>query len=211
MNLNRIISRALLLLCCVFVGSQVSGQQYEIIPKPQFQEWGDGKLVLNKTIDLQYKGKNDTIGRTINLFKEQLQQLGLQATINKKSKGNIHIVISDTPQDNQHVEGYNLSINPNGVNIQGSSHAGVFYALQSLRQLLPPVRNNDEILLRSVTIVDAPVINWRGMMMDVSRHFYTKESVLHVLDLLAQYKMNVFHWHLCDNEGWRIEIKQYPS
>lgn len=211
MNLNKIVSRTLFLMCCVFVGAQAYAQQYEIIPKPQSQVWGDGNLVLDRTVDLQYKGKNDTISRSLKLFQEQLQQLGISTTFNKKGKGSVAIRITDTPNPHLAVEGYTLNITPTDIQIAGSSHAGVFYGLQSLRQLLPPARNNDVITLRTVTIEDAPTISWRGMMLDVSRHFYTKESILHLLDLLAQYKMNVFHWHLCDNEGWRIEIKQYPK
>lgn len=211
MNLSKRISRAFFLLCSVFVVSQVSAQQYEIIPRPQSQEWREGNLVLNKNIILQYKGKNDTVIRTLNLFKEQLQQLGLTATVNKGPKNSIILVVDDKSNVNQHKEGYSLDVEANGIRIQGNSHAGIFYGLQSLRQLLPPTRNNDVVSLREVKIEDSPAINWRGMMLDVSRHFYTKESILHVLDLLAQYKMNVFHWHLCDNEGWRIEIKQYPK
>lgn len=211
MNLNRIISCTFFLLCVFFVGSEAYGQAYEIIPKPQTQEWGDGVLVLNRNIDIQYKGKNDTISRSIKLFQEQLQQLGIPTTVNKKGKGSIAIRITDGATQNKPLEGYNLTVTTDGIQIAANDHAGVFYGLQSLRQLLPPVRNNDGISLRTVVIEDAPAIHWRGMMLDVSRHFYTKESILHILDLLAQYKMNVFHWHLCDNEGWRIEIKQYPK
>ena len=192
MNLNRIISCTFFLLCVFFVCSEAYGQAYEIIPKPQTQEWGDGVLVLNRNIDIQYKGKNDTISRSIKLFQEQLQQLGIPTTVNKKGKGSIAIRITDGATQNKPLEGYNLTVTTDGIQIAANDNAGVFYGLQSLRQLLPPVRNNDGISLRTVVIEDAPAIHWRGMMLDVSRHFYTKESILHILDLLAQYKMNIF-------------------
>lgn len=191
---------------------RVQAQRYQIIPKPQVQQWTEDSLLVNKDIYIQYKGKNDTIRKTITLYKEQLRELtGLQVSTAKRSAGAIIIRIQDNIKTPLHSEGYILDIGTKDITIQANGHAGVFYALQSLRQLLPPVRTNEKIVLRVGHIEDQPKINWRGMMLDVSRHFYTKESLFHILDLLAQYKMNVFHWHLCDNEGWRLEIKKYPK
>jgi N-acetyl-beta-hexosaminidase len=113
-------------------------------------------------------------------------------------------------------EGYTLNATTNGVVIRAATQAGLFYGAQSLRQLLPA-----EILspkpvagvawsMPAVEIADAPRFHWRGVLLDVSRHFFTKEEVKRVVDLMALYKMNVFHWHLVDHEGWRIESKKYP-
>ncbi len=114
-------------------------------------------------------------------------------------------------------EGYRLTIAASAIHLVASKPAGLFYGVQSLLQLLPP-----EIFspfpamhrwfdIPCVAIVDAPRFPWRGVHLDVSRHFFPKSFIKRYLDLLALYKMNVFHWHLTDDNGWRIEIKKYPK
>lgn len=102
--------------------------------------------------------------------------------------------------------------------IEGGSAAGVFYGAQSLRQLLgadayrrAPLDRDRTWTLPRLTVEDAPRFGWRGMMLDVSRHFTPKDGVLRHLDLLAAHKLNVFHFHLTDDQGWRVEIKRYPK
>jgi len=115
-------------------------------------------------------------------------------------------------------EGYELSVTTNGVVIRAGTAAGVFYGAQSLLQLLPPgifstnSGRDREIAwaVPCVEISDSPRFAWRGFMLDVSRHFFTKTEVEQVLDLMALYKLNTFHWHLVDDQGWRIQIKKYP-
>ncbi len=113
-------------------------------------------------------------------------------------------------------EGYRLDVRPGVVTITSTKPAGAFYATQSLRQLLPPEIFRDAPIagtswtIPGVSIVDRPRFQWRGMHLDVSRHFMPKEFVKKYIDLLALHKMNIFHWHLTDDQGWRIEIKKYP-
>jgi hexosaminidase len=113
-------------------------------------------------------------------------------------------------------EGYELSVTTNGVAIRAATAAGVFYGTQSLLQLLPPEIFSTNRLtgvdwpIPCVKIEDRPRFVWRGFMLDVSRHFFTKTEVERVLDLMALYKLNTFHWHLVDDQGWRIQIKKYP-
>ena len=113
-------------------------------------------------------------------------------------------------------EGYTLTVNPKEIIIKASGYNGALYALQTLRQLLPkefesttPVKT--DWVVPAVTITDAPQYAWRGLMLDVSRHFFPKEYILKTLDRMAMLKLNTFHFHLVDNEGWRIEIKKYPK
>lgn len=113
-------------------------------------------------------------------------------------------------------EGYRLDVRPGGITIRARSAAGAFYALQSVRQLLPaeiyrdaPIRQTAWVV-PAVDIEDIPRFVWRGMHLDVSRHFQPKEFVKKYIDLLAMHKMNRFHWHLTEDQGWRIEIRQYP-
>lgn len=113
-------------------------------------------------------------------------------------------------------EGYRLDVRPGVVTITSSAPAGAFYAVQSLRQLLPAAIFREAVVsgahwtAPAVSIVDRPRFSWRGMHLDVSRHFMPKEFVKKYIDLLALHKMNVFHWHLTDDQGWRIQILKYP-
>ncbi|MGE5802886.1 MAG: family 20 glycosylhydrolase [Gemmatimonadota bacterium] len=109
-------------------------------------------------------------------------------------------------------EAYELVIDPtSGIRIVGASPAGVFYGLQSLRSLLPPAPIPGLLPLPAIRVVDAPRFGYRGFMLDVARNFQPKRSVLRSIDLLARYKLNVFHMHLTDDEGWRVEIAGLPE
>ncbi|MFI8435982.1 beta-N-acetylhexosaminidase [Streptomyces sp. NPDC079020] len=115
-------------------------------------------------------------------------------------------------------EGYRLSVTPgHGIRVTGGSAAGVFWGAQTLRQLLgpeafrhAPVSAEPDLELPALEIEDGPRFSWRGLMLDVSRHFMPKDDVLRYLDLLAAHKLNVFHFHLTDDQGWRVEIKRHP-
>ena len=109
-------------------------------------------------------------------------------------------------------EAYQLTVDSTaGVRIVGVSAAGVFYGLQSLRSLLPPPSPRGGLVLPALRVVDAPRFGYRGFMLDVARNFHPKAAVLRTLDLLARYKLNVFHIHLTDDEGWRVEIPSLPD
>ena len=120
-----------------------------------------------------------------------------------QSKAEISIVNNADPALGN--EGYELHITPAAVTLAANSPAGIFYGQQTLRQL----RAADGTL-PCCGIWDKPRFGWRGLMMDVSRHFFTKDEIKHFLDVMAAHKLNVFHWHLVDDQGWRIEIKKYP-
>jgi hexosaminidase len=114
-------------------------------------------------------------------------------------------------------EGYELAVHPDSVVIRAHTDAGLFYGVQTLRQLLPTeIEKRDKVdgvkwTIPCVEIKDSPRYGWRGLMLDVSRHFEDKAEVEHLLDLMALHKLNCFHWHLTDDQGWRIEIKKYPK
>lgn len=115
-------------------------------------------------------------------------------------------------------EGYSLSVTEKGVAVRADAAAGFFYAVQTLRQLLPPEATfggkpqaNPGFAIPAVEIRDRPCYPWRGMMLDVSRYFMDKKYVLHYLDIMAEHKLNVLHLHLIDDQGWRVEIKKYPK
>jgi hexosaminidase len=151
------------------------------------------------------------------LFKSTGQQF---AIVPATSAGPIRegiLLTTINANTNLNYEGYELTIAPDSVTIRGSTSAGVFYGVQSLLQLLPPQvfspqpATNVIWIAPCVYIFDQPQYHWRGAMLDVARHFITKQQVKQVLDAMALHKLNVFHWHLSDDQGWRLEITNYPA
>jgi hexosaminidase len=132
-----------------------------------------------------------------------------------KSSGNI-VLNSDTAKSDLEPESYELSASPGGVVVRAADRSGMFYGVQSLLELLPPASLGSKPVsgatcrIPGVEIQDKPRFAWRGFMLDVSRHFFSKKEIEEVLDLMALHKLNTFHWHLTDDQGWRIEIRKYP-
>ena len=134
----------------------------------------------------------------------------------KAVKGGILLTTKDA-NTNLGAEGYELTVTPDSVVIRAPTQAGLFYGVQTLFQLLPPEIFSSNVVrdvdwqMPCVQIEDWPRFKWRGLMLDVSRHFFNKSEVETILDAMALHKLNVFHWHLTDDQGWRIEIKKYPK
>jgi len=190
-----------------------------IIPKPVKLIARTGKFVLDgKTIIEVDSTLNDIAKYLKNLLKSAT---GLDVQIKDISSGDkevneIVLRINDS-LSKLGTEGYVLQSSQDRILIEGVEPAGVFYGLQTLRQLLPveiesaSVVNNKEWSVPCVEIEDYPRFPWRGFMLDVGRHFFDKALVKKMLDLMALHKMNKFHWHLTEDQGWRIEIKKYPK
>ena len=186
-----------------------------VIPLPQTStttETGEYTLSHGHTIGLDLNN-SQLVGIADFLNKKIALATGF--TLNKKEDGNIRFVLSD--KANYGKEGYQLVVNNNGVEILASQPAGIFYGVQTLLQLLPNEIKSTELatpasgwVVPFTDIKDAPQFAHRGMMLDVSRHWFNKEEVMSYIDQIAEYKMNVFHWHLTDDQGWRIEIKSLP-
>ncbi|MGL5636251.1 MAG: glycoside hydrolase family 20 protein [Bacteroidales bacterium] len=127
-------------------------------------------------------------------------------------KGKVSVVLVKKDMPNK--EAYQMEINDNKISIEAPTNAGAFYALQTLKQLFPLVEDfkaNKSIVLEKVQINDFPKFAYRGTHLDVGRHFVTADSVKRFIDILAMHKMNTFHWHLTEDQGWRLEIKKYPK
>lgn len=137
-------------------------------------------------------------------------------SVKSGGSGNIMLTTKDA-NTNLGLEGYTLTVTPDSVTICAPTQAGLFYGVQTLFQLLPPEifsinrLTNVDWQMPCMHIEDWPQFKWRGLMLDVSRHFFTVPEVEQLLDAMAALKMNVFHWHLTDDQGWRIEIKKYPK
>lgn len=128
-----------------------------------------------------------------------------------KAKGSIVLVIDATISNE---EGYVLDVKYDNIRITGKNGKGIFYGIQTLRQLLPAAVEKGavaELTIPAVTIEDSPEFGYRGMHLDVARHFFPVSFVKKYIDILAMHKMNTFHWHLTEDQGWRIEIKNIRS
>ncbi len=182
-----------------------------IIPAPEQLEMRSGHFILTNSSTLFAIPEFKT---AVNFLKAYLLN-GTGISIDSAPQAAASIVII---KDNSiPKEGYSLSILKKGITIKASDGQGAFYAVQSLRQILPPVleKSNttiiDSITIACMEIKDAPRFSYRGMHLDVSRHFFPKEFIKQYITWLAALKFNTFHWHLTDDQGWRIEIKKYPE
>lgn len=177
-----------------------------IIPRPLIVEQNQGGIYI-KNITRAY---TNIEGKERDTMLEYLKQspLQIEEITDKEADKTLDLIITPATQDTADIEKYTLQIKESGIRIESPSGTGLFYGLQSLIQLA--VNNKDGYLPLS-NIEDSPRFSYRGMMLDVSRHFYDKDFVKKQLDMMAYYKLNRFHWHLTDGAGWRIEIKKYPQ
>ncbi len=192
-----------------FLFNHIAYSQLALIPQPIEIQIGTGNFLIKNTT---YFLVNDVDNNEIDLFNAYLRskydfELKVLTKSKKNTTNNISIYIENIKDTIS--EKYELVVNPNQILIKSIGNAGVFYAFQTLMQLLPLDRNQ-EIKIPCVTIKDEPKFSWRGMHLDVSRHFFSVDFVKKYIDYLAMYKMNTFHWHLTDDQGWRIEILKYP-
>ena len=190
-----------------------------IIPAPEKMEIMKGRFQLGPTTRIEVDQASLATGEY--LAKKLRASTGYPLTVwsNEKPetlKANIRLTTSDT-KSNLGPEGYELDVSPDGLNITAPTQAGLFYGVQTLLQLFPPQIFSENAVTNvaweipcAVHIEDQPRFKWRGFMLDVSRHFFSKKEVERVLDEMALHKLNMFHWHLTDDQGWRIEIKKYP-
>ena len=188
-----------------------------IIPKPNKITISDDNFVINRNtkIILDNSTTNNLI--TANYLNDILEKVAgykLKISTNNNNENSIILKYSDDSKYGK--EGYTLDVTESGVEILGSS-AGQFYGIQSLLQLLPTeifgnrIIENIELAIPFVNIEDSPRFEWRGMHLDVCRHFFSVDFIKKYIDYLAMHKMNTFHWHLTEDQGWRIEIKKYPK
>ena len=183
--------------------------KYQVVPLPQeiIEEAGDG-FVLDNSTCIVYSGDAE-MKRNAELLAEYIKEkTNLELTVTDvAAEGAITLAVGEAGEN---AEGYSLTVDAKGVNITGASPAGVFYGMQTLRKALP-ITEGGKIGLPAVTINDYPRFSYRGAHLDVSRHFFTTDSIKRFVDMLALHNLNRFHWHLTDDQGWRIEIKKYPE
>ena len=201
-----------LLLFVGIVGSllayskQATGEaNYQVIPLPQEVITSEGQpFKLSSATKVVYPEGNDLMARNAEFLGDYLNLPVITST-----SSNEKVIELALGLENDNKEAYRLEVTENKVIVTGASEAGVFYGIQTLRKSIPA--NDRKALLAPVTINDQPRFGYRGVMLDVARHFQPVSFIKKYIDLLALHNINRFHWHLTEDQGWRIEIKQYPK
>ncbi len=196
-----------LLVCSVLLSGLFFAQnRLKLIPYPQDVELLKGEFIIPKNFKLD----QNLPGPETEYFKKQTRDLLTFGTGKKQTAHLVNVLFptqsEGKPQEN---EQYGIEVSPQQIIISSHTKQGYFLALQTLTQLLRQYKDSGKI--PAMKIEDEPKFAWRGMHLDVCRHFFTVEEVKQYIDYLAMYKMNTFHWHLTDDQGWRIEIKKYPK
>ena len=191
------------LLAC---SKQTTGEaNYQVIPLPQEVITSEGQpFKLSSATKVVYPEGNDLMARNAEFLGDYLNLPVITST-----SSNEKVIELALGLENDNKEAYRLEVTENKVIITGASEAGVFYGIQTLRKSIPA--NDRKALLAPVTINDQPRFGYRGVMLDVARHFQPISFIKKYIDLLALHNINRFHWHLTEDQGWRIEIKQYPK
>ncbi|MES1219535.1 MAG: beta-N-acetylhexosaminidase, partial [Bacteroidota bacterium] len=209
--------RLLILLFTLLLSVTLFSQEINIIPQPVSvkQPKIAAKFSIDHSTQIVLEGSN--LEKTATYLKDYLRQfynLQLKTAPNSDNKDNKNVIrLNYEKMDNATEGAYNLTVDEKGVYIAGDNETGVFYGVQTLIQLLPVAPlNSTQIKLQIpfVSITDYPRFAYRGLHLDVGRHFMPVEFVKKYIDFIALHKMNYFHWHLTEDQGWRIEIKKYP-
>lgn len=193
--------------------STAAGQtaDFNIIPRPQqVNVSNDAPFTLSAKTVISLGTNSQDMKRNANMLASYIEQAtGIRPAVGKSKNGAAIVLTIDKTIAN--AEGYKLDADAKQIRIAGASAAGVFYGIQTLRKSLPLVNGKaSKVSIPAVHIADAPRFAYRGTHLDVSRHFVTVDSVRQFIDMLALHNINRFHWHLTDDQGWRIEIKKYP-
>ncbi len=203
-------------LFCMIGCISALAQEVSLIPYPAEISVNEGEFEFSNKVKIYLPNCDDNIDAVVDMFASDIKSsTGIKIKkVRNAKRANMELSLDQSLGG----EAYKLSITKKKITIKASKPAGFFYALQTLKQLMPrnvmagvPDENIDKWFLPLVEIADEPRFEWRGFMLDEGRHFYGKDEIKKIIDVMAVYKMNRFHWHLTEDQGWRIEIKKYPK
>lgn len=208
--MKRLVLTLVAALVCIL---GTNAQPVNLTPRAKSMTAPTGQLTLPKGFRVACGTLPDSIVSEATRFVSDINAAtGLGAIATSETSALITIGIDDSCQE----EGYTLAITTDGINVKARTTAGFYYAFQTIKKILPAnvmarvYKANTTYSLPCVTITDEPRFGYRGFMLDVSRHFFSVDELKRMIDIMAAYKMNRFHWHLTDDQGWRAEIKRYP-
>ena len=213
--MKKIVKIQAILLFLLGLTLQAPAQSVNLTPWPKTMTTKSGEFVLPQTITIDVSELSDDVVAEANDFAATLRAAtGRSVTVGNAENAAIKLQMNASTLDE---EGYILVVAEDGITLKASTVKGFFYGLQSIKKMLPgnvlveKLDVNATYAIPCVTINDAPRFAYRGFMLDVSRHFFTVEEIKKMLRIMAYYKMNFFHWHLTDDQGWRVEVKKYPK
>ncbi|CAM4203687.1 beta-N-acetylhexosaminidase [Zobellia nedashkovskayae] len=208
--MHKFISYIIVFSTLVF-GLPAFAQESFFIPQPESVSFAEGAFQLDENVKVIVPKKLQ--GTLIPYLAEKFQndlKLNLTYSYKEANRDEKYILFKLIKKSELQDEGYQLEVTPESITVTAKDYAGLFNGFQTLRQTFP-IENSRTIEIPAMSVTDNPRFGWRGIMLDVSRHFQTKEYILKQIDVLSAYKVNKFHWHLTDDQGWRIEIKKYPK
>lgn len=203
------MKKRLLIMSALFITMLTKAQEVNIIPQPAAMTVGKGSFTITPKTKIVFAGSGlENAADFLNAYLKQFYGFTLQTSTDGKYDHNI--VLNYDKMEYPIPGAYNLDVTKKFVIIGGDNATGVFYGVQSLIQLLP-VQKSSQLKIKEVSIQDKPRFAYRGLHLDVGRHFFPVAFIKQYIDYIALHKMNTFHWHLTEDQGWRIEIKKYPK
>ena len=181
-----------------------------LIPLPSNIEAIESKLQLNEVLYLDFDKQDQSLKNIVKYFAKKSNALGFQIKDGKNNTSSL-ICFKIDKSSGIKEEAYTLNINSEKIEIIGSGYNGVFYGIQTLIQILETHKINHNSTIHGIVIKDSPRFKWRGLMLDVARHMMPIDFIKKCIDIIAAHKLNVFHWHLTEDQGWRIPIKKFPK
>lgn len=212
MNLRTTLAALLATAAFAFSpGASAQTADFHVVPAPKsVKAQTTNPFVLNPQTVIAYTKGDADMKRNAEQLAQFIQQAtGMKLSLTTAAPARNAILLTSKLK-NENSEAYTIRVNDAMVVLNGASPAGTFYAIQTLRKALPTVSNANAIVLPSIEVTDYPRFAYRGAHLDVSRHFVGTDSIRRFIDMLALHNINRFHWHLTDDQGWRIEIKKYP-
>lgn len=205
------MKKILLLIISVLITS--ASAQVSLVPKPQQIKYFDGSFTLNSETTIFFQKESEAVGKYLQDYLKKNFEAELSLT-QTETRQQIKLFLRDVENINNNPEGYHLIINKDQILIEAKDNRGLFYGVQTLKQIIfsSQISPKDKaIKFPCIEIYDYPKFQWRGLNLDCCRHFMSKDFIKRYIDLLAFQKMNILHWHLTEDQGWRIEIKKYPE
>ena len=196
--------------CLCAQAKTVLTANWQVIPLPKQVTAVDAQpFVLSKKTSIFYTDGDAKQKRNAEFLASYIKELtGIDVALTtRKADNQIRLAVADV---NGGKEAYRLNVSEKTVTIDGATHAGVFYGMQTVMKALPIVKGEKQVLLPAVEIADAPRFAYRAFMIDCGRHFFSVDYLKKLIDIFAMHNINYFHWHLTEDQGWRIEIKKYP-
>lgn len=202
----------ILLFSCQIPNKVTTTADYRVVPLPHSIEATVGNpFTLSEKVGIVYPEGNEVLAKNAQLLSDYIKEttgIIVKTAVDKAQEADV--IRLQTGLENNNPEAYTLQVKDNAITISGATEAGVFYGMQTLRKSIPAEKAG-AVTFQPVQIDDQPRFAYRGMHLDVSRHFFPTDSIKVFIDMLALHNVNTFHWHLTDDQGWRVESKKYPK